>query len=164
MRSTASDHRSTSLPATLAPRGLNREQAAEYVGVGVTLFDRLVADGKLPKPVEVNSRRIWDRWALDASFGALAEMTAAGDGANYWDKVKQDGPLPEVRLFRGRGPPVGLLRMCQGHWPNILSGLRLRDGRERLRFLISGRLIMVAGQPRSGQRPGRGKEGSVQRG
>jgi hypothetical protein len=89
MRGTASDHRSTSLPPTLAPRGLNREQAAEYVGVGVTLFDAMVADGRMPKPIEVNSRRLWDRWALDTSFGALADKTATGEDADYWDKFKQ---------------------------------------------------------------------------
>jgi predicted DNA-binding transcriptional regulator AlpA len=89
MRSTASDHRSTSLPATLAPRGLNREQAAEYVGIGTTLFDRLIADGVMPKPIEIGGRRVWDRWQLDTSFGALADSTATDDGADYWDKVKQ---------------------------------------------------------------------------
>jgi hypothetical protein len=54
-------------------RWLSRAQSAEYVGVDVALFDELVADGRMPKP---NSHRLWDRWALDASFDALAEKTS----------------------------------------------------------------------------------------
>jgi hypothetical protein len=71
----------------LAPRGLNREQAAEYVGVGMTLFDAMVGDGRMPKPIEVNSRRIWDRQRLDRSFDALTEKTATDDGANEWKEI-----------------------------------------------------------------------------
>jgi hypothetical protein len=37
--------------------GLSR---AEYVGVGVTLFDQ-VADGRLPEPKLANSRKLWHR-------------------------------------------------------------------------------------------------------
>ena len=35
----------TSLPPSLAPRGLSRVQASEYIGVGPTKFDELVAEG-----------------------------------------------------------------------------------------------------------------------
>lgn len=52
-------------------RGLNREQAAAYVGVGTTLFDELVADGRMPKPIRINARTIWDRVALDACLETL---------------------------------------------------------------------------------------------
>lgn len=53
------------------PRGLSREEAARYVGVGVTLFDEMVADGRMPKPKRVNSRVLWDRFALDIAFTDL---------------------------------------------------------------------------------------------
>jgi predicted DNA-binding transcriptional regulator AlpA len=43
---------STSLP----PRGLSRVQAAAYVGISPTLFDEMVADGRMPKPVRINAR------------------------------------------------------------------------------------------------------------
>jgi hypothetical protein len=72
------------LPPSLPPRGLSREAAAEYLGIGVTLFDELVRDGRMPPAVEINARRIWDRRKLDAAFDALS-----GDDqdANEWDGV-----------------------------------------------------------------------------
>jgi predicted DNA-binding transcriptional regulator AlpA len=53
------------------PRGLSREEAARYVGVGITLFDELVADHRMPKPRVVNTRLIWDRAELDLYFTDL---------------------------------------------------------------------------------------------
>jgi hypothetical protein len=32
-------------------RGLRREQAARYIGIGPTKFDQLVDDGRMPKRV-----------------------------------------------------------------------------------------------------------------
>ena len=74
--------RDHALPPTCLPRGLNREQAAEYIGVGTTLFDQMVADGRMPPPIEVNTRKIWDRHRLDRAFDRLY-----GDEANEWDGV-----------------------------------------------------------------------------
>jgi excisionase family DNA binding protein len=59
------------LPPSLPPRGLSRAQAAEYVGVGVTKFDQMVADGRMPNPKRIDGRTVWDRAAVDAAFGAL---------------------------------------------------------------------------------------------
>lgn len=55
------------------PRGLSRDEAARYVGVGSTLFDEMVADGRMPKPKHINSRSIWDRVALDIAFTSLPD-------------------------------------------------------------------------------------------
>lgn len=55
------------------PRGLSRHEAARYVGVGSTLFDEMVADGRMPTPKHVNSRTIWDRVALDIAFTSLPD-------------------------------------------------------------------------------------------
>jgi len=38
------------LPASLPPRGLSRVQSAEYIGVGATLFDEMVAMGECRLP------------------------------------------------------------------------------------------------------------------
>jgi excisionase family DNA binding protein len=62
------------------PRGLSREEAARYVGVGVTLFDEMVADGRMPKPKVINRRVVWDRLALDAHFTDLPDAAN-----NVWD-------------------------------------------------------------------------------
>jgi hypothetical protein len=75
----------SALPFSLAPRGLSRVQAAEYVGVGATKFDELVADGRMPRPKRVDGRIVWDRLRLDEAFSALEE-----DGAlpqNEWDRL-----------------------------------------------------------------------------
>jgi hypothetical protein len=55
----------------LCPRGLSRDQSAAYVGVGVTKFNEMVEDGRMPKPKHVDGRVIWDRYGLDRSFEAL---------------------------------------------------------------------------------------------
>jgi hypothetical protein len=55
----------------LCPRGLSRDQSAAYVGVGVTKFNEMVEDGRMPKPKHVDGRVIWDRFGLDQAFEAL---------------------------------------------------------------------------------------------
>jgi excisionase family DNA binding protein len=62
-------HDSISYP----PRGLSREEAARYVGFGTTTFDRLVEEGRMPRPMRVGKRVIWDRLKLDAAFADLDE-------------------------------------------------------------------------------------------
>lgn len=54
-----------------APRGLSRYEAARYIGVGVTLFEEMVRDGRMPKPKRANSRNLWDRVLLDIAFTEL---------------------------------------------------------------------------------------------
>ena len=61
----------SSLPPSLAPRGLSRNQAAEYIGVGSTKFDEMVNDGRMPKPKRIDGRVVWDRVLLDEAFEAL---------------------------------------------------------------------------------------------
>lgn len=58
------------------PRGFSREEAARYVGVGATTFDAMVADGRMPRPLHVGKRVIWDRLKIEASFAALDEESA----------------------------------------------------------------------------------------
>jgi hypothetical protein len=58
------------------PRGLSREEAARYVGVGTTKFDEMVVDGRMPKPKLIDSRVVWDRMALDAAFSELPNQGA----------------------------------------------------------------------------------------
>lgn len=71
--------RSSVLPANLPPRGLSREEAAAYVGISPSLFDRLVKEGVLPKPVHLGGRIVWDRTRLDLAFGALSDLSTAAD-------------------------------------------------------------------------------------
>jgi predicted DNA-binding transcriptional regulator AlpA len=71
------------LPPSLPPRGLSRLQAAEYIGVGTTKFDEMVADRRMPPPKRIDGRTVWDRIKLDEAFAALGD-----DGAtNQWDSI-----------------------------------------------------------------------------
>lgn len=69
-------------PHTLLPRGLSREEAAEYIGVGASKFDQMVADGRMPQPKVIDARRVWDRHRLDSAFEALPDKEAV----NPWDE------------------------------------------------------------------------------
>jgi predicted DNA-binding transcriptional regulator AlpA len=72
------------LPLSLAPRGLSRVQAAEYIGVGVTKFDEMVDDGRMPRPKRIDGRLVWDRVKLDEAFDALDDDTRQ---KNEWDDL-----------------------------------------------------------------------------
>lgn len=71
------------LPPSLAPRGLSRVQAAEYIGIGVTKFDELVAAGAMPKPKRIGGRTVWDRVKVDEAFAALDDCCVGG---TEWDR------------------------------------------------------------------------------
>ena len=73
------------LPSSLAPRGLSRVQSAAYIGVSPSLFDEMVKDGRMPKPMRINARTVWDRVKLDEAFAALSDDT--NRGGDPWGKV-----------------------------------------------------------------------------
>ena len=75
--------------AGLAPRGLSREEAAAYIGIGATHFDKLVADGRMPAPRRLGSRAIWDRHDVDEAFERLPrdDGHAGTSGDDIWDRV-----------------------------------------------------------------------------
>lgn len=75
---TEKKHDSLSYP----PRGLCREEAARYVGVGATKFDEMVNDRRMPRPKRVDGRVVWDRISLDAAFSDLPS-----DGENMIDTI-----------------------------------------------------------------------------
>ena len=65
-------------------RGLSREEAAVYIGISPSKFDELVADGKMPKPVKIDGRRVWDIRQLDLAFDALSREDSV---PNSWEGV-----------------------------------------------------------------------------
>ena len=69
-----------------APLGLSREEAAQHIGIGTTLFDEMVADGRMPLPKCINTRRVWNRVAIEQAFSELPDDGAANDD-NPWDGV-----------------------------------------------------------------------------
>ena len=56
-------------------------EAARYVGVSPSKFDKLVVDGRMPKPFRVDACTIWDVHDLDRAIDALKEL----ESRNPWD-------------------------------------------------------------------------------
>jgi predicted DNA-binding transcriptional regulator AlpA len=73
--------RARSLPPNLAPRGIHREEAAAYIGIGATLFDSMMRDGRMPRPKQIGGRKVWDVRALDRAFDSLPDDS----DSNPWD-------------------------------------------------------------------------------
>lgn len=59
------------LPHGVLPLGLTREQSAEFVGVSVSTFDRMVASGEMPQPRKVRGCVRWDAIELAEAFRKL---------------------------------------------------------------------------------------------
>jgi hypothetical protein len=55
-----------------------------YIGVSIGKFDEMVSDGRMPRPVRIDGRKVWDIRALDLAFDALARE---GPTPNSWDGV-----------------------------------------------------------------------------
>jgi predicted DNA-binding transcriptional regulator AlpA len=71
-------------PRLLQRRGLSRVEAAMYIGISPGKFDEMVADGRMPRPVKIDSRKVWDVRSLDQAFDELPEENPA---SNSWDGV-----------------------------------------------------------------------------
>jgi predicted DNA-binding transcriptional regulator AlpA len=63
-------------------RGLSRLEAATYIGVGITKFDEMIKDGRMPKPFKIDDRVLWDIRLLDEAVDHLVEASR-----NEWDDV-----------------------------------------------------------------------------
>jgi predicted DNA-binding transcriptional regulator AlpA len=60
-------------------RGLSRDEGAMYIGVSASKFDELIADGRMPKAIRLDGRKLWDIRKLDAAFDALSDETPVAD-------------------------------------------------------------------------------------
>jgi hypothetical protein len=60
------------------PRGMSRVAAA-YVGVSPTLFDAMVGDGRMPGPKLINTRTVWDPFALDRAWAEVERFCRRAD-------------------------------------------------------------------------------------
>jgi predicted DNA-binding transcriptional regulator AlpA len=64
-------------------RVLSRDEAAQYVGIGVTKFDELVRDKIMPPSFSIGTRVLWDIRDLDRAVDAIKH----GLAANPWDRL-----------------------------------------------------------------------------
>lgn len=76
---------------TYPPRGMRRPEAARYVGIGVTKFDEMVSNGRMPKPKRIESIVVWDRMQLDAAFTDLPNQPE-----NMIDELLQRGSRSKI--------------------------------------------------------------------
>jgi hypothetical protein len=58
----------------------------------VSLFDQMVADGRMPRSKQVNSRKTWDRLAIDRYF----EELDTDDHGSKWDDVGAEPSVEDV--------------------------------------------------------------------
>ena len=67
-------------------RLLSRKEAARYTGFGATKFSALVTEGRMPKPLQIDSCRRWDIHDLDRF---IDDLPAANDDVetNSWNDV-----------------------------------------------------------------------------
>jgi len=63
--------RSSCLPLGMAPRGLSRMQAAEYVGVSAIKFDEWAKDRKIA--FRIGKRVLYDRYRIDAELNDMMD-------------------------------------------------------------------------------------------
>ena len=81
--------RSTAL-SNLRPiprRGLSRVESAMYIGISAGKFDEMVADGRMPEPVKIDSRKLWDIRSLDLAFDALPRENETTGSS--WDDFRR---------------------------------------------------------------------------
>lgn len=75
--------RPTDVLRQIPRRGLQRLEAAQYVGVGATKFDEMVTDGRMPPARRIDGRRVWDIRDLDLAFDGLPREDSPSL-ANSW--------------------------------------------------------------------------------
>jgi len=71
MKAANDNKRQDALPKSLPPIGLSREVAAAFIDVSPSKFDEMVKDKRMPKPKQIDSRRVWSRVAVEKAFAAL---------------------------------------------------------------------------------------------
>jgi hypothetical protein len=77
--------------ADFTPRGLRRADAARYLGISPSHFDKQREEGAIPPPKSLFGVMLWDRHDLDALFDGVR---AANDNASdYWDRACGSGNL-----------------------------------------------------------------------
>lgn len=71
MKPANDNKRADILPKSLPPIGLSRETAAAFIDVSPSKFDEMVKDGRMPKPKQIDARRVWSRTAIEKAFARL---------------------------------------------------------------------------------------------
>lgn len=70
-------------------RGLTEAEAAIYVGIGSTLFRRMVIGGKMPRARLLEGAKSWDVSELDAAYRSLPRD--GGETISDWQDFENGG-------------------------------------------------------------------------
>jgi len=89
----------TVLPPSIAPRLLNKKQAAEYFSLSIGTFDKMVSEGVLPKPYRLGKRQVWDRKVIDHTIDEWSSQSS--DAAQ---SHSTESPF-QARIRANRGKP-----------------------------------------------------------
>src|SRR5260221_12947848 len=86
------------------PRGLSRLRAAAYIGVTPQVFNRLVAENKMPRPKRIGHLMRWDKLAIDKAFSLLFGGDGFDEsGEEIWE-VEAGPPQDEWPILTRRLP------------------------------------------------------------
>ncbi|WP_425419763.1 hypothetical protein [Oricola indica] len=55
-------------------RCLDRKEAASYVNVSVGSFDKLIQEGKMPRPIQLLRRKVWDKQMIDRMIDRMSGL------------------------------------------------------------------------------------------
>ena len=80
--------RHAALPPTLPPRLISREAAAAYLSVAPGTFDKMVREGRMPRPKRLSEGRVaWDVQELNAAIESLPSDGMSLEVDNSWGDV-----------------------------------------------------------------------------
>lgn len=84
----------------------SRVEAAAYVGVSPSTFDRMISDRPMPGPKRIYGRVLWDVQALDADVDAMSGGDMDCGEATDWDEVLSPCGSPPPRAVIGLPKPL----------------------------------------------------------
>ena len=63
------------------PRAMRIEQAAAYLSMSVSTFQKLVEDKVMPEPTKIRGMTTWDRFDLDAAYENCKDTAAPSENS-----------------------------------------------------------------------------------
>lgn len=78
-------------------RCLDRKEAASYVNVSVGSFDKLIQEGKMPKPIQLLGRKVWDKRLIDLVLDRMSGLEPADASYQPSDSATEASSLDAWR-------------------------------------------------------------------
>jgi hypothetical protein len=65
------------LPPGIVPYAVGKQAAAALISISAGFFDKLVGDGRMPEPRELDGRVLWDSEEVKAAWRAIPKRGQA---------------------------------------------------------------------------------------